>query len=213
MRAYHFTSNKHALGNLRNKRMKIATVGDLNDPFELLGMNLRDKEARRKFRAWRDDMAGDFGFLCFSRNWHNPLLWSHYGDKHKGVCLGFDLSDEHIIDVIYTGSRVQLPPGALDQVQDADQIMQRLLSAKYSDWAYEDEVRIFCDIADPDQRGKYFSGYGDTSTLREVIAGPLCKTTAGEFRDAIADSSVKLIKSRLAFKSYRIVRDKRGFKA
>ena len=214
MRAYHFTSNEHALDNLRNKRMKIATIGDMNDPFELLGMNLRDKEARKKFRSWRDDMASDYGFMCFSRNWHNPLLWSHYGDKHSGVCLGFDLSDEHLIDVIYTGSRIQLPNGVLNQAKGADQIMQRLLSAKYTDWAYEDEVRVFCDLADPDAKsGRYFSGFGDTIALKEVIAGPLCKTTAEQFRDVIEDQSVKLIKSRLAFKSYRIVKDKRGFKA
>ena len=29
--------------------------------------------------------------LCFSRNWDNLLLWSHYGDRHMGVCLGFDI--------------------------------------------------------------------------------------------------------------------------
>ena len=74
MRAYHFTSNEHALDNLRNKRMKIATIGDMNDPFELLGMNLRDKEARKKFRSWRDDMASDYGFMCFSRNWPIPYF-------------------------------------------------------------------------------------------------------------------------------------------
>ena len=128
--------------------------------------------------------------------------------------MGFDLSDEHLIDVIYTGSRIQLPNGVLNQAKGADQIMQRLLSAKYTDWAYEDEVRVFCDLADPDAKsGRYFSGFGDTIALKEVIAGPLCKTTAEQFRDVIEDQSVKLIKSRLAFKSYRIVKDKRGFKA
>ena len=30
---------------------------------------------------------------CFSKSFHNPSMWSHYGDGHKGVCLIFDTSD------------------------------------------------------------------------------------------------------------------------
>jgi hypothetical protein len=25
--------------------------------------------------------------------WHNPLLWSHYADRHRGMALGFDTDD------------------------------------------------------------------------------------------------------------------------
>jgi len=86
MRAYHFTSAIHALDDLKNNRLKIATIDDLNDPFELLGMDLRDKEARATFRSWRDDMASDYGFLCFSRGWRNK--WSKpagYRGKHPAT--------------------------------------------------------------------------------------------------------------------------------
>lgn len=30
---------------------------------------------------------------CFSKSFHNPSMWSHYGDAHKGVCLIYDTSD------------------------------------------------------------------------------------------------------------------------
>ena len=30
------------------------------------------------------------GILSLSQNPKDPLLWSHYGDSHRGVCLGFD---------------------------------------------------------------------------------------------------------------------------
>ena len=75
LRAYHFTSAKHALDDLRNSRLKIATIEDLNDPFELLGMDISGTDDRLKFRAWRKSMAESFGMVCFSRNWHNPVLW------------------------------------------------------------------------------------------------------------------------------------------
>jgi hypothetical protein len=35
MRLYHYLSEKHALDDLENKRLKIARIEDLNDPFEL----------------------------------------------------------------------------------------------------------------------------------------------------------------------------------
>ncbi len=58
-RLYHFTKAKYAFDNLRNRRLKIAQLDDLNDPFELKSVNLcnllhaqafdeTDKFARRK---------------------------------------------------------------------------------------------------------------------------------------------------------------------
>lgn len=35
----------------------------------------------------------DWYAACFSKSFHNPSIWSHYGDGHKGVCLIFDTSD------------------------------------------------------------------------------------------------------------------------
>jgi hypothetical protein len=40
--------------------------------------------------------------LCFSRDWHNPVQWSHYADKHRGICLGFDVPDSLLVPVQYT---------------------------------------------------------------------------------------------------------------
>ena len=34
------------------------------------------------------------GIACFSENMDNILMWSHYGDGHRGFCLEFDTSFE-----------------------------------------------------------------------------------------------------------------------
>src|SRR5207253_3097370 len=31
------------------------------------------------------------GICCFSEEYNNPLLWSHYGDQHRGICIGYTL--------------------------------------------------------------------------------------------------------------------------
>jgi len=214
MRAYHFTSTGHALDDLRNSRLKIATIDDLNDPFELLGVDLRGKEDRSAFRAWRDEMAKGMGMLCFSRNWHSPLLWAHYGDRHKGICLGFDLADESVGNVIYTSTRIRLNRYDLERNEISLQKMLQVLSSKFTDWAYEDEVRAFSNLRDSDaDTGLYFADFSSSVVLREIIAGPLCTTTENQIREIVPDTSVKLIKARLAFRSYRVVKNKQGFRS
>ncbi|MGY4090873.1 DUF2971 domain-containing protein [Aeromonas hydrophila] len=29
------------------------------------------------------------GVFCFSKDGKNMLMWSHYGDEHKGICIGY----------------------------------------------------------------------------------------------------------------------------
>ena len=61
------------------------------------------------------------------------------------------------------------------------------------------------------ETGLCYASFDDSQILKEIIAGPLCSTPENEFRELVPDSSVKLIKARLAFRSYRVVTDKRGF--
>ena len=99
MRVYYYISQEFAISNIINKRVKISLLDDLNDLFEFLGIDISDEDFRRHFLTARDEAAKRFGIICFSKDWHNPLMWSHYGDKHKRICLGFDIDDSHIKEV------------------------------------------------------------------------------------------------------------------
>jgi hypothetical protein len=99
-RLYHFTTAKFALDDLRNRRLKIAQLDDLNDPFELKSVNLCDPEHAQAFdgiekinlEGFKAVTARQFGVLCFSEEKTDVLQWAHYADRHKGICLGFDVS-------------------------------------------------------------------------------------------------------------------------
>jgi hypothetical protein len=71
MRVFHFVNEEFGLEDLRRRRLKIATLNELNDPFELFGVNLADESLRRAFRAMKDQLALNRGLLSFSRDWHN----------------------------------------------------------------------------------------------------------------------------------------------
>lgn len=179
MRVYHFLPARHAVEDIEKRRLKIAQLDDLNDPFELISLELSDRAFRKVYRSFIKDMAQRFGVICFSKNWRNPVLWSHYADKHRGVCLGFDVSDQFLMKVTYAGERLskkirgELAHGGLNEKD-----MQEILTTKFKDWEYEDEVRGFLRLEDRDpETGFYFKTFCDDQVLRQVILGARCSVT------------------------------------
>jgi hypothetical protein len=203
-RAYHFVPTEFALQDLRHRRLKIARLDELNDPFELWAIAQPDHRLRQALRRTKENMTRLYGLLCFSLSWHNPLLWSHYADRHRGLALGFDVADEILKPVSYVEQRPTLTK--IDPT-----VAQWLLFTKFVDWRYEQEARIFTTLQERDPSGLYFGKFNEQLVLREVIVGPLCKVTKKELRDALSrDDAVTLTKSRLAFNTFEVVRDKRG---
>ena len=208
LRAYHLLSAHHAISNLRHRRLKIARLDDLNDPFDLWSLAQPSRELRMALRLYRKEVSQHLGMVCFSLSWWNPLLWSHYGDRHHGIALGFDLNPKKCQRVEYISERPTLQKVDL-------QISQQLLFTKFIDWQYEEEVRMFVNIHDIDPETQlYFADFGNDCQLREVIVGPLCDLTAPQLSEALGDTNyagVTVTKARLAFNSFRIVTDQRGF--
>jgi len=69
------------------------------------------------------------------------------------------------------------------------------------------------ELKDPDpETGLYFVDFGKELVLREVIAGPQCAVTKQELRDAAGSATeIKFTKARLAFNTFDVVTDQRGF--
>jgi DUF2971 family protein len=207
MRAYKFLPSCHAVDDLRRRRLKIARIDELNDPFELWAVAQPDPRLRRALRQTKKEMAERFGVLCFSLSWDNPLLWSHYADRHHGVALGFDVDRQIIREVSYAKERPRL-----NQVGKGTE--QLLLYTKYIDWQYEKEARAFTTLKDQDAgSGLYFVDFGESLVLREVIVGPLSPLGKRELLEAVGEAgpSIAFIKARLAFNSFKVVPNRQGF--
>jgi len=205
-RAYHFLSFQYALDDLRQKRLKISRLDDLNDPFELWAIAQPDVRVRRALRETKKQMAQTCGLLCFSLDWHNPVLWSHYAERHRGIALGFDIDEPILKPVEYRKTRPILK--TVDQ-RAADW----LLFTKYHDWSYEHEARIFTALNDRDPDSDlYFAAFNEQLVLREVIVGPACTASLRDLQEAAGPTSgVRFTKTRLAFKTFRVVANRRGF--
>ena len=108
MRVFHFLNAKYALQSLRTGRLKVARIDELDDPFELIGADLRDPKVRRGFQKNKEHCAARFGYLSFTRRWQNLMLWSKYADRHQGAVLEIELPDEAAIPVRYQKHRLKL---------------------------------------------------------------------------------------------------------
>lgn len=94
-------------------------------------------------REW-DNGRLKTGVCCFSESPNIPLMWSHYADSHKGVCLGFDIEPFPEGD---TNKALIQPVNYLDKLvpvrvgADNGQAVGHWFFTKSKDWSYEKEVR------------------------------------------------------------------------
>lgn len=130
----------------------------LSKKYEGLGRAERRKEARRVMktsmssknitattRSIQDEHARviteTVGVLCVCKKRDDILMWSHYADSHKGVCLEFDGMAKfmaHAQEVKY--SKTREPIRAYHETEE--QMMEKALLTKSDRWAYEDEYRL-----------------------------------------------------------------------
>jgi len=137
---YYFTSTIYGIENLKRRRLKISDFSNVNDPFELLGIELRDKEVRKAVNFEKSKISKKNGLLCFSEDKYNPVQWAHYADNHKGVCLGFEIPEKKLRKVKYVSERL-----ARDTLDQPD-CNEKLLTTKFSHWSYEQERRLIIQL-------------------------------------------------------------------
>ncbi len=91
-----------------------------------------------------------FGVACFTEEWQSPLMWSHYADQHEGFCIEYRVQKAALAadsrhrflqqQVQYVSA---LPEICLSEVLfSPHQVLNRLLSTKSLEWAYEKEWRL-----------------------------------------------------------------------
>jgi len=114
------------------------------------------------------------GVLSMSTRWNSILMWSHYGDFHKGYCIGFD--EERMRNsgyfgkggnVTYSEKVPQIDP--FDEDTKKNSFLQTHYKAK--DWEYEQEYRLTKLFFDKPNEEPVRLIEVPNSFIREVIIG------------------------------------------
>lgn len=187
MRLYHYLQARYALEDIRNRRLKLASLHDLNDPYEWMGLVLAEKEYQKKVHDWQTQVLfKQYAMACFSRLRDSILMWSHYGDRHRGICLRFDVPADIPYEVTYTEDVATLQRGGYSKTEE---FLRRSIATKYRGWSYEQEWRVF------EHRSAYSDGsfpfmpfmpFDENLKFKEVITGDQCNTTQQEIKEALA---------------------------
>lgn len=122
----------------------------------------------------------NYKITCFSNNYNSTLLWSHYADKHKGMCIGFEFpalySDKFMFKPVKYIDKIPL----IDGLVDADEMIRYWLSIKSICWEYEQEIRAVTKAKSSD---KFELINYEKNRVKEIAFG--CKVTQKEISDSI----------------------------
>lgn len=77
---------------------------------------------------------------CLGPDVGNLLMWSHYADRHKGVCLEFSLRNEVMCGALRCEYLEEFPIMRLHDPGEEQNL--RILLAKANPWRYENEYRL-----------------------------------------------------------------------
>lgn len=138
-------------------------IDSLNDMFEGIAPS---QQHRMSTEDWAE-LGKLVSIKCFSENWNNLLMWAHYADGGRGMCVEYNLALlkgnepvlRHLYPVHYSSQRyskdglrdihseIQAIKKAIVaglQLDDSSWLkdMMAFYLTKSSEWAYEQEWRI-----------------------------------------------------------------------
>jgi hypothetical protein len=207
VRLYYYTGKQWGMKVLWEKRLKIARYQDLNDPFELIPFNRTRKASRRFYDGKIKKLFnGNYGIICFSESWQTTLMWSHYGEKHTGMCLGFDVLGTTAEKVRYAETLLDDPYDSAHQIKGMSaKVFSDAMLCKYAGWRYEREQRVHARLEDMVD-GIYYKNFDGSIQLREVILGPRCTLQPSEVVASVSNppQDVDIYAARVAFGRFEV---------
>ena len=178
-----------------------ALFGELNDPMEGEIYNC-DDDIREDYIHDMQEDRNTIRICCFSKTCRNQLLWAHYAEGFRGICIEVELIDwpEHeIAEVFYC------PPSTwLHLSNDSGDYVgswaKEVLKGKYSCWRYEKEVRVLTAkkyIGDP------------MCVIKSVLLGTRISSVMENAIVQLAPKGVTVFRTKISPYSNRVVKEKR----
>ena len=106
----------------------------------------RDEQVNKSQRRWSEiveEINKNLTICSFTLKEDSLLLWSHYADQHKGICLEYDFENFNVIRAFIQPVNYRQKVHKIQVFEDFGAI-QAIASSliKSEDWSYEEEWRI-----------------------------------------------------------------------
>ncbi len=185
IRLYRYMNADAALKTIESRSFRVGRLNELNDPFEwhmgIVGVVPEGEAfAHAQMQAVKTELGQSMGLLSFSDTAEESVLWSHYGDRHRGVAfeVAHLIDPESLFQIHYTDERPVIDANRLHNPDGLEvyllAVLRRLMIQKSLGWSYEREYRVFIDLGACEiANGNYFRRIPDDYLIR-VILGFRC---------------------------------------
>lgn len=196
--------NQFTLSDLINNKITVSPSTAMNDPFdslinlwateEHLAMMCNDKKHAKPYaKSFQYNRIRCFCYGTEEEVINKTLMWAHYAEEHRGVCIKYQLSShfikqdendkyEHMYlkKVEYTDKTISIETPTINSAI--------AFATKSKEWSYENEVRLI--DYNPNIETPYYGIALDTdSCIESIYFGYRCE-----------DSTINTIKA--LFKNY-----------
>ncbi len=93
------------------------------------------------FKNTLHETKSQIGITCFSKSYMKSLMWSHYADKHSGLCLGFSFKEINRNYLLQLAIKYSTHIEQIYYIKDTVFSIYNWLFTKSDIWNYEEEVR------------------------------------------------------------------------
>lgn len=200
-RFYSFIKYQYVESFLRTGLLKVTQLGHSNDYFEYKP-GFTDGSVERK---WNIAIKGNEPcVVCLSAKMSSPVMWGHYGERGKGVCLVFDIplsgrtnmrcsfydktqkvfayqingSNSLIVKVRYSNERIVISRVPDFSSNEMSVLLSEVACTKPSDWQYEHEYRVIVDANCLVAKDGYFFYSGMLQYCSGVLLGWDCPVSS-----------------------------------
>ncbi|WP_302279555.1 DUF2971 domain-containing protein [Brachyspira pilosicoli] len=155
---YNYTKiDKNTISTIINDNIWLSNTNSFNDPIDPI---IKTKSILNDYQNLLDRIK----IACLTTHNDNTLMWSHYADKHKGICIEYDfnsINNYTIKKVLYKNSIMKSNRivNIFERIEDFKtekyyiESFIDLFCIKSKEWKYEDEYRIIYDDKEKNENG------------------------------------------------------------
>lgn len=215
---YKYISARYAEDILRNQHLMLDNGTGFNDPFEL-------RVSDRRYGTDRPILG--LRILCLTNSNRKKLMWSHYADSHKGLCLVVEVPESLVCPVCYSGNRIFEDSNIDDILIKGKSTSKKLLKnkpiidlpyehkvalIKDQKWEYEKEYRIVLDESSPlltvDSENRFFFDL----KIKRIYLGCRFEENKAEAKTSIlsacSDNSIGIQRMYMSKENYAVKAEK-----
>ena len=171
-----------------------------------------------------EKVSANLLITCFSKRNDSALMWGHYADNNRGVCIEFE--DEKFLDVLYSNERASIKiKNLMSKILWSYHTQEKLtlskrkegmllvalapLLTKSNDWSYEEEVRCIINSSNPKVISRDELRLYKMNHIKSITMG--CRTTDEQKQDLLIlakNKNIAVYQMELSTDTYQLIRKK-----